>query len=257
MRLTGLFLNHLNVLFNADVNLQSFNFNNITIGDTEIISTVEFSIAKKSTAAIIGPSGCGKTTLLNTIAGIQTYEHLKLPELHNLAYIFQDARLIPWLTVRENLSLIRKTLTQDEIKQALAEVKLDNISTKYPSQLSGGMQRRVSIARAFINKPDMLLLDEPFNSVDTPTAAHLLSLVKQLITKSKTSALLVTHNIKEAIFLAEDIYFLSPKPSKLILHFKNPLFVNSKSLHDYSDPRMNPVIDQLMKDYPNILSGHR
>lgn len=236
-------------------NEQAFNFNNITIGDTEIISSVNFSIARESTAAIIGPSGCGKTTLLNTIAGIQKYAHLNLPEHQNLAYIFQDARLIPWLTVNENLTLIRKSLTQAEIEQALSEVKLDNISHKYPSQLSGGMQRRVSIARAFINKPDMVLLDEPFNSVDTPTAAHLLNLIKQLISKSKTSALLVTHNIKEAIFLAQDIYFLSPKPSKLILHFKNPLYENAESLQDYSDPKMSLVIDQLLADHPSILSG--
>ncbi len=232
-----------------------FHIHDIWLDESKIIDSCAFLVKENRTAALIGPSGCGKTTMLNIIAGLKHFEHIKVPSEPVLGYIFQDARLIPWLTVEQNLTLIDSQLTPNDINDLLNDVRLYDVSKVYPVQLSGGMQRRVSIARAFVNNPDLVLLDEAFSSLDVPTARYLLGLVKTLLHKNKSSALLVTHNMQEALALADDLYFLSNKPSRVIKHLINPLS-EQQNLNDVLDfERIQDQEKSILDKYPNILSG--
>ena len=159
-----------------------------------VLAQLDFTVKQGEFVAIVGPSGCGKSTLLNMISGLEScsgqhisYNESDLQEgitsnkaLHQLGYIFQQPRLMPWLTVRENIELILPPEQFDQIDDLLAQVGLANEGEYFPSQLSGGMQRRVSIARAFAINPQLLLLDEPFNSLDEPTASRLRQLLIDL-----------------------------------------------------------------------------
>jgi len=225
-----------------------------------ILADVQFSVKSGEFVAIIGPSGCGKTTLLNMLSSLENCAHQKLlcngkaingDNEHKLGYIFQQPRLIPWLTVRENLQLVLSSMQKHEIDDLLEQVGLDGKDEYFPKQLSGGMQRRVAIARAFAIKPELLLLDEPFNSLDAPTAAKLRLLLVQLCKKYRSTVIFVTHNLREAIYLADRIIFMSSSPGSII-HQVNV---------DLPYPRKEYGCDLLdwqakfLEQYPQILAG--
>ena len=184
-----------------------FHLNDIKLGSKTIIEQCNFSIDRGSLVAFIGPSGCGKTTMLNTIAGLLAFEHLQLNRIDDLSYIFQEPRLIPWLTVHQNLSLVNPDLTSNDCQILLEQVDLRGYEDAFPNQLSGGMQKRVSIARAFVRPPSLLLLDEPFSSLDRPTAQTQHALLLKLLKQYQTAAILVTHDVSEAVALADDVFF--------------------------------------------------
>lgn len=232
-----------------------FNLHDIHLDQQGIVDTCAFSIKQQGTAALIGPSGCGKTTMLNVIAGLLKFPHLNTFEDTKLSYIFQDARLIPWLNIEQNLSLIDPSLSSSEIRQLLLDVKLTDVANVYPIQLSGGMQRRVSIARAFVNKPQIVLLDEPFNSLDSPTSHYLQKLVKTLLDKNQASALLVTHNLQEALAMADDLYFLSNKPTRIIKHIANPLFAHQINVQFPETAQLQAQEHAILSQYPKLLLG--
>lgn len=213
-------------------------FQNITA-----IADVALTIQPGEHIALIGPSGCGKTTMLNIIAGLdEEYQHARITN-KKLGYIFQENRLLPWLTIQENILLVAPG--QIEVCSALLkQLGLENVAHFYPEQLSGGMQKRVSIARAFINEPDLLLLDEPFVSLDEPTADGCRRELNDLVRLHQTTVLLVTHDIEEALTFADKIYFLSPKPATII-HT-----LNLREMHQ------RPTKQCLLKEYPQILAGY-
>ena len=223
-----------------------------------VLSQIEFKVKRGEFLAIIGPSGCGKTTLLNMISGIESCrdQHISFDNSPTtnpppLGYIFQQPRLMPWLSVRENIELVLKPDQYPQIDDLLAQVGLASKCDFFPRQLSGGMQRRVSIARAFAINPQLLLLDEPFNSLDAPTANHLRQLLINMCKQRGTTVVFVTHDLQEAIYLADRILFMSHTPSTIVHHSKVEL----------PEPRTYSGVSELawqldlMKKYPALLSG--
>ncbi|WP_322788349.1 ABC transporter ATP-binding protein [Herbiconiux ginsengi] len=196
------------------------------------LGRISFVVERGEFVCIVGPSGCGKTTLLRTIAGLQTATSgvvtlsgrrvTQPPE--GMALVFQDYRssLMPWLTVRKNLllPLRHKKLDKAErsrlIEESAASVGLGEFLDHYPWQLSGGMQQRVAIARAIAYRPDVMIMDEPFASVDAQTRADLEDLVLQVRQRYGMTILLVTHDVDEAVYLADRVVVLSSRPSEVV-----------------------------------------
>lgn len=185
-----------------------------------VLQGVAFRVEPGETVALIGPSGCGKTTLLNIFAGLEPVGEgrLEVAPGARVAYVFQEPRLLPWRTVGDNLALVLDDGPDKAIRieRALASVGLEHARDVYASRLSLGMARRVALGRGFIVQPDVLLLDEPFVSLDEPTAARLRLLLLELLECHRTTAVLVTHRVHEAIMLAERLLILSGAPGRLL-----------------------------------------
>ncbi len=204
----------------------SFSFNN-----NLVLSNIIATCDQNEFITFIGPSGCGKTTLLNIIAGIYKPQKGVLHNPYkNLSYVFQHDSLLPWLNVIQNILLPveikNKTISNSDKISALNllnELGLQDTELLYPSELSGGMKKRVEIARALITQPDLLILDEPFSSLDLLTRERLNVLIKNIYLVRKISVVLVTHSIEEACFLSSKIYVLSDKPSSIISIFENKI----------------------------------
>lgn len=190
------------------------------------LSNITLDIEEGNFVSIIGGSGCGKSTLLRIIGGLETeYEGEVLLDGEKISgpsrkkgFIFQDHRLLPWLTVEEN---IRFSLPKEQKKnQELIQENIDLVGLKgfekaYPKQLSGGMAQRVAIARALANKPDILLLDEPFGALDAFTKVHLQEQLLKIWKKEKITMIIVTHDIDEAIYLGNKVVVMTPRPGRI------------------------------------------
>lgn len=194
------------------------------IGDREpqlVLSNVAFSVAPKEFLILTGPSGCGKSTLLNIIAGLDTdfQGRIDLGSARDqMTFIFQAPRLLPWRTVYENIAL---ALPENDprlakIPEMLARVGLTEAATAYPERISLGMQRRASLARGFILEPQILLMDEPFVSLDDPTAQSLRQLLMELVNRQPTTVIFVTHDRAEAVQLGTRILRLSPGQASVV-----------------------------------------
>lgn len=244
-------------MIKLDVDIQGKSFSN---AQNSVLGHLEINVARGEFVSIVGPSGTGKSTLLNMIAGLESidcgsisYNDQKLEDKPacRLSYIFQQPRLMPWLTVAENLRLVVPEVADSEIESILNKVGLKGKSALYPKELSGGMQRRVSIARAFLIRPDILLLDEPFVSLDEPNAKRLRSTLFDLWIEHKTTVVFVTHDLNEAIQLSDRILFLSSAPGEIILDREI----------DLPRPRLPEDIHfqnwkkQLLSQYPKLLEG--
>ncbi|NEZ46424.1 ABC transporter ATP-binding protein [Clostridium niameyense] len=162
---------------------------------------------------ILGPSGCGKTTLLNIISGIESLDKGNLiTRCKNISYIFQEDILIPWLTVHENIAFVLKSyMNKKEIDERVYKylnlVKLKEHKDKFPRELSGGMKRRVAIARAFCHKSSLILMDEPFKGLDINLKNEIIKELKQILKYDNRTGILVTHDINEAKALAHETYY--------------------------------------------------
>jgi sulfonate transport system ATP-binding protein len=187
-----------------------------------ILQNLSIAVESGEFACLVGPSGCGKTTLLNIAAGLdRNYEGTVrigtgAGEPH-IGYVFQNPRLIPWRTVRENIELALPEKADPAYIDHLFEVVgLANAQSVYPERLSLGMSRRVALVRAFAVNPDLLLMDEPFVSLDPPTARRVRELVVALWQERPHTVLFVTHDLREAIELADRLIFLSSHPASVI-----------------------------------------
>ncbi|SIS94107.1 ABC transporter ATP-binding protein [Neptunomonas antarctica] len=167
---------------------------------------------------LLGPSGCGKTTLLNIIAGLdRDYEGSLITQELCISYMFQEPCLLPWRTVRQNLELVLDPKDYFKIKPLLAELGLEAWMDLYPKTLSLGMARRVALARSLIVEPDLILMDEPFVSLDPHTAEELHALIKSVRQRRpQTSIVLVTHDLQEAVFFADRILMLGDRPTRVL-----------------------------------------
>jgi NitT/TauT family transport system ATP-binding protein len=188
------------------------------VGEREaqlVLQDIEFEVAPRSFLVVTGPSGCGKSTLLNIIAGLdKDYEgSIDLgPAKDGVTFIFQTPRLLPWRTLYENIALVVPDgdPRHAQIPAMLERVGLGQAQNAYPEMLSLGMQRRAALARGFILEPQILLMDEPFVSLDDPTAASLRELLMELWHRQPTTVIFVTHDRSEAIQLGTRILRLAP-----------------------------------------------
>lgn len=186
--------------------------------ELQVLDSISIEVARKDSIAIVGPSGCGKTTLLRLIAGLEAPTEGSVQRYYDkLGYVFQEDRLIPWRTVVENLLFV--TADKERAEQVLKMVGLADFSKYYPSHLSGGMKQRVNLARALANSPDLVLLDEPFQSLDLGTKTELISDVNRLKGALQFGCVLVTHDIREAVSMSRLIYVLSSRPARVLKKF--------------------------------------
>ncbi len=216
--------------------------------DIQAIRKVSLKVAKGEFITVIGPSGCGKTTLLRLIAGLENdYEGEILLEGERVGkpgldrgVIFQEHRLLPWLTVAENVGLGlegKKSFIRDKVHMYLEKVKLADFEKAYPSQLSGGMAQRVSIARALLRQPKMLLLDEPLGALDALTKMNMQAELERIWMADGTTMIMVTHDIDESIFLGDRVIVMGPRPTEIMQIFNidlgRPRNRSSKEFAEY------------------------
>jgi NitT/TauT family transport system ATP-binding protein len=186
----------------------------------EVVRNLELRLEAGSFGALIGPSGCGKTTILRIAAGLDAdfRGQLRTPGAGRLGMVFQEPRLLPWRTVEDNIRLALPAHQTDiDLTELFETLGLCLHLTRYPGELSLGLARRTAIARAFAIRPDFLLLDEPFVSLDEAVAARLRSELMALTTRTRVTTLLVTHRLEEAVQLADRLFFLSDRPARIIL----------------------------------------
>ncbi len=199
-------------------------------GETVALKDVNFSVSDGEFVAIIGPSGCGKTTLLSLAAGLLSPTKGKVvTDNVSFGYMLQKDELFPWRTIEKNIFLpleIKRSNTPEHRERAIALAEkygLKQFLKNYPSSLSGGMRQRAALIRTLSVDPDVLLLDEPFSALDYQTRLSVCDDVYKIIRSEKKTALLITHDISEAISLADKIFVLSKRPASIIasheIHF--------------------------------------
>jgi NitT/TauT family transport system ATP-binding protein len=188
---------------------------------TSLVAIRDFvlDVAPESMTVLMGPSGCGKTTLLRIVAGLDDRFTGKVglhPEAR-IGLMFQEPRLLPWRTVKQNIELVAAPdFSVEDLDRLAHAVGIADMLPRYPQELSLGLARRVALARAFATKPDLLLLDEPFVSLDERTADRLRRLLLEVWQARPTTAILVTHNAREAIQLADQLVLLASRPTHVI-----------------------------------------
>ncbi len=187
-------------------------------GELHVLNDIAISLAKGKVAALVGPSGCGKTTLLRIIVGLdRDFDgSVHLPDHGRLGVVFQEPRLLPWRTVEQNVRLAAPEATEIALDALFSTLGLIEHRSHYPGELSLGLARRAALARAFAVEPDLLVLDEPFVSLDVPLAARLRAELAALVTRKSITTLLVTHDVDEAIGLADRLLLLSASPARLL-----------------------------------------
>jgi NitT/TauT family transport system ATP-binding protein/sulfonate transport system ATP-binding protein len=191
-------------------------------GNTKALERIDLAIEDNDFLCILGPSGCGKSTLLRIVAGLEVPSTGKVlldgqpverpgPDR---GMVFQSYTLFPWLTVEKNIMFGRRS-TAEKARQLIAQVGLKGFENHYPKQLSGGMQQRTALARALANDPKILLLDEPFGALDNQTRALMQELLLGIWEADRKTVLFVTHDIEEAIFMANRVAVMSARPGRL------------------------------------------
>jgi NitT/TauT family transport system ATP-binding protein len=201
-----------------------------------VLNSVNMQLSEGKIGVIIGPSGCGKSTLLNVLSGLnvnysgQAFINNMLPnDTDETALILQEYGLLPWKTVWNNISLGLqiKGINQKEIKKRtekiLEKLNLLSLKNRYPVQLSGGQRQRVAIARSLVLEPRLLLMDEPFSSLDALTREEMQSFMLEIWKETNLTILLITHNIEEAVFLGQKIFIMSDCPGTIIQEINNEM----------------------------------
>lgn len=194
--------------------------------ELKILDNFNLHLEEEGTTVLLGPSGCGKTTLLHLAASLLTPSSGTVSRIsEDLSYLFQKPRLLPWKTVKENIAFaLDEKMDRDMKNQKCAElishVGLEGFEDYRPSHLSGGMEQRTAIARAFASENPLLLMDEPFKGLDLKLKMPLIAMLNTLLHKRKTAAVLVTHDVREAILMGDRIVFLEGPPLRLVEDMK-------------------------------------
>jgi NitT/TauT family transport system ATP-binding protein len=237
--------------------------------DREVValSDVSVSVADGEFLAIVGPSGCGKTSLLNIVAGLLPYEEgavridgkkINGPGIDR-SVVFQHSSLLPWRTIAGNVRYgmelqkrFDKNTMNERVTRFIKMVGLNGFERHYPSELSGGMQQRVNLARALASDPEVLLMDEPFAALDAQTREFMQAELLKIWSEARKTVVFITHQINEAVYLADRVVVMSPRPGRIKDVFKIP-FERPRTLALKRDPRFLEIEDaiwQLVEEKP-------
>jgi NitT/TauT family transport system ATP-binding protein len=220
-------------------------------GELTVIESFDQDIASGELVALVGPSGCGKSTLLHLVAGLEQPTDGRIYAADQAiagphparTLVFQEHALFPWLTLRDNVALALefqnapKRQAREQALRWLHKVKLDGFEDYYPHQVSGGMRQRAALARAFIARPQVLLLDEPFGALDALTRLTLQDVLRDLIAEEAPTVLLVTHDVDEALFLADRVLVFSHRPARVLKEFELAHLPKTHDLSTFSAER--------------------
>jgi NitT/TauT family transport system ATP-binding protein len=213
---------------------------------TPVLDGIDFEVGQGEVVALVGPSGSGKSTLLNLLEGRFPPSRGEVycspgAASGRMARVYQDRALLPWRTVRENVELPLELLRisdgrKERIDQAMERASVAEFGDFLPGQLSGGLAYRASIARALVTNPEILLLDEPFGSLDEVTAESVMLVLEDVLLADGSTSVFVTHNVEQAVFLSDRVVVLSPRPTKVagIVDVKRPRPRRSEFLGDPS-----------------------
>ncbi len=223
------------------------------------LADLSLQVAVGEIVALVGPSGCGKTTFLNIVAGLDRNfaGDVRLTpradgQPARVGYVFQEPRLLPWRTVCENIALVLPQHRADAVvRDMLNAVGLAEARDRYPPQLSVGMSRRVSIARAFAIEPDLLLMDEPFVSLDHDTVEQLRNLLLKLWRARPTTVLFVTHDLREALVLADRLVLLSASPAHVVADLPVSLARNRRE----SGPEIERLREEVLRYHRELIGA--
>ena len=244
----------------------------LDMGGRRIINDLDFSIEKGRFVCVVGPSGCGKTTLLRLLTGLikPTGGEVRRAGVkvsgpsRDVAIVFQDygKALLPWRTVAGNVSLaleamkVPREARPERIKDLLAKVGLANHADKYPSQLSGGMQQRLQIARCLAQEPAVLLMDEPFGALDAMTRQTLQDEVAKLVEESGTTVLFITHDLEEAIYLGDRVIALRANPGHSLSSLARSIDVPLARPRDQLSTREDSAFLHLRRELVDFIQEH-
>jgi len=224
------------------------------------LDAVNLEIEEQEIACIVGPSGCGKSTLLNLIAGFDTpstgeisVDGVKVRDAGpDRIVVFQSPSLFPWLTARENVILgprkrgVPAARYEADARTMLASVGLEHFASRYPYELSGGMRQRLQIARALVNHPRVLLMDEPFAALDFQNRLAMQELVMRLWSRIHPTIFFITHDVEEAIFLGDRVYVMTASPGRIKATIAVP-FPKPRSIEVVTSPGFVAIKDQVLR----------
>ena len=225
-------------------------------GEIIALDNISFNVKDKEFISIIGPSGCGKSTILSILANIEnlTQGEIKIKDKVKVGYMLQQDSLFPWKTVLENCYIGLKIQKQDtkenknKVLELLKKYGLYEFKDKYPSSLSGGMRQRVALIRTLATNPDILLLDEPFSALDYQTRLKLSDDLYKIIKNEKKSAIMVTHDIAEAISLSQRIILLTKRPATIKEIYEINLEENKTPTENRKDKNFMKYYDAIWKE---------
>ncbi len=211
-------MSHAGASDRLDVNIKHKSYRAASGGYRHVLGQISLALNNGEVAALVGPSGCGKTTFLRIVVGLdRDFEgSVRLPSFGKLGVVFQEPRLLPWRTVEENVRLVAPRADEAMLRALFITLGIAEHRHHYPGELSLGLARRVALARAFAVEPNLLVLDEPFVSLDVALAARMRAELIELVSRQPVTTLLVTHSIEEAIEIADRVVLLSGTPASLL-----------------------------------------
>lgn len=221
---------------------------NQSFGRLRVLKDISFTVNNDEILAVIGPSGCGKSTLLNIISGLQKPESGTVSSSPDrIAFIFQDDRLLPWLSVYDNIKVVNENHDREAILKLIEAVGLSGFENYRPHQISGGMKKRCGIARAFYYDSNLLLMDEAFQGLDYFLRQEMIKMLMRVWNQNKQSVLFITHEIDEALTVASKIAVLSDRPASVIKEYALPPYESRKDRGELMDRIRNEIISLITK----------
>ncbi len=216
-------------------------------GDLKVLNDINFTVKKGEFLVIVGPTGCGKTTFLNLLSTLYEPTEGNIfidgepadPKKHNISFVFQEPSCLPWRTVKDNIAYgmevkkFPKEKKEEQLKKVMDLVGLTQCQDLYPNQISSSMEQRVAIARAFAVNPDLLLMDEPYGQLDVKLRFYLEDELVRIWQEFKNTVIFITHNVEEAVYIAERVLVLTNKPTTI----KEEILIDLPRPRDYLDKK--------------------
>ena len=221
---------------------------------TEVLQNISFSVEQSEVVCLIGPSGCGKSTLFNVISGLDQPTTGSIEHSGDLAMMFQEPALLPWLSVEKNVafgldrSQYSAVKTAEAVERYLKIVGLEQFGKSYPHELSGGMKQRAALARTLIIEPSIILMDEPFSALDAQTRERLQQFVQTLLKDYPVSIVFVTHDVREAVVLGDRVFVLTKRPAHIRHEYKIDIPRPRRSFDAAIDPYVKEITEQLQTE---------